>query len=83
MNLQEKLKNYKDAETKVIEHCLCLEFVIEPHYFFVYLPHEIRGIQGVRIEKSGQKTKALNTLFLKLEKLWRLDNEVLYPDEKI
>ena len=83
LTLAEKIERYRNAENKVKEHALCLKLVIEPHYLVVYLPHTIRGIEIMRIKKAGQKALALERLYLKLEKYWRLDNEVLYPNEKV
>lgn len=79
--LAQKVEEYRNAEKAVKDHPLTFRFVNDPHHFLVIFLEPIRGINAVRVEKGGQKTKALERLYKKLEKFWRLSNEVLYPDE--
>lgn len=68
--LVQKIEEYRAAEQAVKEHPLCFRFINDPHHFVVIFLEPISGINGVRVEKGGQKTKALNRLHEKLEKFW-------------
>lgn len=82
-SLAQKIEEYRNAENAVKNHPLTFRFVNDPNHFLVIFSEPIRGIDSIRVEKGGQKTLALTRLHDKLEKFWRLSNEVLYPNEKL
>lgn len=79
--LAQKIEALKTVEQEVKNHPLCLRFIDEPHYYRVLFPHNVKGIDGIRVAKNNQKAVSLERLLEKLEKFWRLDNPFLYPDE--
>ena len=81
-NVQENTAKCVDAKEKVKTHPMCLDFEESKHYFVVLFPSCVAGLNGIRIAHGKNKTTALNTLYEKLEKAWKLDNPVLYPEEK-
>lgn len=81
ISLQQKIEMIREAKKRVSEHPMTFSFIEQRHRYVVIFSEPVRGISGVRTLKNGRKLDALNRMHAKLEKFWKLSNEVLYPNE--
>lgn len=68
-SLVERIEKLRSAEKKVTEHPLCARLIIEGDYFVVIYPAGYK-LDGSRVAKNGNKSKALGMLYDAMERHW-------------
>ena len=72
LTLNEKILAIKNLENDIRNHPMTLRFYQDSRYYIVIFPSGSHPeLDGVRAEKSNNKSQSLARLLAKLEKCWK------------